>query len=61
MFSWMTLIEIMVALAVFGIGIIAVLTVITQNLSTITQVHIKSRAFALAKEGMELVFQIRDK
>jgi len=50
----------MVALAVFGIGIIAVLTVITQNLSTITQVHIKSRAFALAKEGMELVFQIRD-
>ncbi|MBQ2599966.1 prepilin-type N-terminal cleavage/methylation domain-containing protein [bacterium] len=45
-----TLIEILIAISVFAIGILAVLRVLTGNLSTLDTANIKLQATVLAKE-----------
>ena len=55
-----TLLEIIIALFVFAVGILAVVRVITTNISIIDTMKIKVQAQSLAKEGMDMVFNIRD-
>jgi prepilin-type N-terminal cleavage/methylation domain-containing protein len=56
----MTLIEIMIAIAVFGIGILAVLSLLTSNIATVDKAKIRTTMTMLTKEGMEMIYQIRD-
>ena len=56
----MTLIEIIIALFVFAVGILAVVRVITTNIGIIDTMKVKIQAQSLAKEGIDLVFNIRD-
>ena len=55
-----TLIEVMIAITVFSIGVLAVLNLIIHNLSTIDKVQTKITATFLAKEWIELAYNIRD-
>lgn len=57
---WFTLIEIMIAITVFSIGVLAVLRLITSNLVTMDKVENRTVATFLAKEWLELVYNIRD-
>lgn len=56
----MTLIEVLIALFVFAVGILAVVRVITTNITVIDTMKVRIQAQSLAKEGMDLVFSIRD-
>ena len=56
----MTLIEVLIALFVFAVGILAVVRVMTTNISVIDTMKVRMQAESLAKEGMDLVFNIRD-
>ncbi|EKD25564.1 MAG: hypothetical protein ACD_80C00016G0001 [uncultured bacterium (gcode 4)] len=58
--SAFTLIEVMIAITVFAIGVLAVLRLITQNLVTLDATQSRTMATFLAKEGMELVYNMRD-
>ncbi len=58
--SAFTLIEIMIALTVFAIGILAVLRLITQNLISMDKAETRTLATFLAKEGIALTYNIRD-
>jgi Tfp pilus assembly protein PilV len=49
-----------VALFVFGVGILSVLGMITQNISTVQFVKTQTQATFLAKEGLEVVYNVRD-
>lgn len=55
-----TLIEVIIAITVFSIGVLAVLNLIMKNLSTIDKVQTKITATILAKEWLELAYNIRD-
>jgi len=55
-----TFIEILVAITVFAIGVLAVLRLITQNLVTLDATETRTTATFLAKEGIELVYNMRD-
>lgn len=55
-----TLIEILIAISVFAIGILAVLRVLTWNLSVLDTTNIKLQATVLAKEWIELLYNVRD-
>ncbi len=55
-----TFIEILVAITVFAIGVLAVLRLITQNLITLDVTETRTTATFLAKEGIELVYNMRD-
>ena len=50
----------MIAIAVFAIGVIAVLRLITQNLVTLDLTQSRTTATFLAKEWLELVYNMRD-
>ncbi len=56
----MTLIEIIIALFVFAVGILAVVRVITTNIAVIDTMKLKIQAQSLAKEGADIIFNIRD-
>jgi len=58
--SAFTFIEILVAITVFAIGVLAVLRLITQNLVTLDATEARITATFLAKEGIELVYNMRD-
>ncbi len=55
-----TFIEIMIAIAVFSIGVLAVLRLVTQNLVSMDKTGTRTVATFLAKEWLELVYNIRD-
>lgn len=55
-----TLIEVVIALFVFAVGILAVVRVITTNISVIDTMKLKMQAQSLAKEWMDMIFNIRD-
>ncbi len=57
---WFTLIEVMIAIGVFSIWILAVLQMIIKNLSVVDSIKLRSSATILAKEGIELAYNIRD-
>lgn len=58
--SWFTLIEIMIAITVFAIGVLAVLRLLTSNLVTMDRTENRTIATFLAKEWLEMVYNIRD-
>jgi type II secretory pathway pseudopilin PulG len=58
--NWFTLIEIMIVLLVFSIGILAVLRLILHNMNTMSDLETKTIATLLAKEWLELVYNTRD-
>jgi len=58
--KWFTLIEVMIVLLVFSIGVLAVLRLILHNMETMSQLEAKSTATLLAKEWIELVYNTRD-
>jgi len=58
--SGFTLIEVIIAITVFSIGVLSVLNLIMYNLSTIDKVQTKITATILAKEWLELAYNIRD-
>ena len=55
-----TLIEMLIAISVFAIGILAVLRVLTGNISVLDRTNIKLQATVLAKEWIELLYNVRD-
>jgi len=57
---WFTLIEMLIAITVFAIGVLAVLRVLTWNLSIMDHTSMKLQSTVLAKEWLELVYNLRD-
>lgn len=55
-----TFIEVLVAITVFAIGVLAVLRLITQNLVTLDMTQARTTATFLAKEWIALVYNMRD-
>jgi prepilin-type N-terminal cleavage/methylation domain-containing protein len=58
--SAFTFIEVIIAITVFAIGVLAVLRLITQNLVTLDTTQARTTATFLAKEGIELIYNMRD-
>lgn len=56
----LTLIETLVAITVFSIGVFAVLRVLTWNLSIMDRTNMKLQSTVLAKEWLELLYNVRD-
>jgi type II secretory pathway pseudopilin PulG len=57
---WFTLIEIIIALMVFSVGVVVLLQAIIYFLGAWSDANSRAQATLLAKEGMELVFTQRD-
>jgi prepilin-type N-terminal cleavage/methylation domain-containing protein len=57
---WFTLIEILLAIFVFSVGILAVLSLLTQNLRTMHGADVHRSAAFLAQESLSLLSHIRD-
>ncbi|HPC34530.1 MAG TPA: prepilin-type N-terminal cleavage/methylation domain-containing protein [Candidatus Absconditabacterales bacterium] len=55
-----TFIEVMIAIVIFSVGILAVLSLVTHNLKSMDRNNLKLQATLLAKEGIELVYNLRD-
>lgn len=55
-----TLIEALLVIAVFSIGVLAVLKMVTYNISAVDTIRLKTTASFLAKESMTLAFNMRD-
>lgn len=55
-----TLVEMLIAILVFSIGVLAVLNLITDNLWIMSRLDIKNQSNFLWKEAIELVFNMRD-
>lgn len=55
-----TLIEILIAIFVFSVGILAVLSLVTQNLRTMHGADVHRSAAFLAQESLSLLSHIRD-
>lgn len=58
--KWFTLIEIIIVIAVFSIGIMAVFYLVTSNLERLDETKTRNVATFLAKEWIELVFNAKD-
>jgi len=58
--SAFTFIEIMIAIVIFSVWILAVLNLVTNNLKSMDQNDLKLQATLLAKEWIELVYNLRD-
>ena len=56
----LTLMEVLIAIFVFGIWILGVLKIMTQNIWLIDRAKLISTATLLSKEGMELAYNHRD-
>lgn len=55
-----TFIEVLMVIAVFSIGVLAVLKMITYNIAAADTIRLKTTASFLAKESMSLAFNMRD-
>lgn len=58
--NWFTLIEMLIAITVFAIWVLAVFRVITWNLKIMDDTEMKLQATILAREWMELLYNVRD-
>lgn len=56
----MTLLEVLIAIYVFGLGILVILSMITKNISRVHDIKLRSQAVMLAKESIEIVYNRRD-
>lgn len=55
-----TLIEILSVIIIFGVGILAVLTLLTNSVGYFDTINMQTRATLLAKEALDLTFHYRD-
>ncbi len=55
-----TVIELIIAILIFGVGIIAVLQLLLFDIDVWQEVELKTMSTMIAKEGMELVYNLRD-
>lgn len=55
-----TLIETLIVVFIFGVGILAVLRLLTYSLGYFDSIDMRVKANFLAKEGLEIVYNIRD-
>ncbi len=58
--TWFTLVEIVVALIIFGIGLLTLLRAIVYYVATWDEAKQKAEAILLAKEAMDIVYNQRD-
>jgi Tfp pilus assembly protein PilV len=58
--SGITLVEVIIAIVVFGVGILSILKILGSNIIIIQHTKFKAQATLLAKEGMEIVYNMRD-
>lgn len=56
----MTLIEVLITIVVFTVGILVILQIITSSLSLWSRSRNRTNATMLAKEALEMVYNIRD-
>ena len=54
------MIEILVVIVVFGVGILAILTMLTNSIGYFDTVNMQTRATMLAKEALDLAYSHRD-
>lgn len=52
--------EILIVIVIFGVGILAVLTLLTNSIWYFDTINMQTRATLLAKEGLDLTFHHRD-
>lgn len=55
-----TLIEVIIAIIVFGTWVLVLLSMLTQNITWIYDITYKTTAVTLAKEGLDMVYHLRD-
>lgn len=55
-----TLVEILIVIFIFGVGILAILKLLTNSIGYFDAITMKTKASLLAKEGIEIVYNIRD-
>lgn len=55
-----SLIEVVIAIYVFGIGILVILKMLVSNIGWLYDIKTKDMAVSLAKEGIDIVFHQRD-
>ena len=55
-----TMVEILVVIVVFGVGILAILTMLTNSIGYFDTVNMQTRATMLAKEALDLAYSHRD-
>ena len=55
-----TLVEVVIAIIIFGIGLLAILLVVNKNIVLSKKVLLKTKATFLAKESLENIYNIRD-
>lgn len=56
----MTLLEVLVALMVFGTGVLVIMLMMSRNIAWMQDIKLKTTATTLAKEWLELVYYMRD-
>lgn len=54
-----TLVEVIIVIFVFWVGILSIVLLLTRNLSLTRDIHIRNTATLLAREGIELTYNIR--
>jgi hypothetical protein len=59
-FRWITILEVTIAIILFGTWILVILSMITRNVSWVNEIKQRDTAVSLAKEGMELMYNVRD-
>ena len=59
-FSWVTLFEVLTAIMIFGTWILVLLSMIWSNVTRIRTIRLKDDATMLAKEWMEIMYNLRD-
>ena len=55
-----TLIEILIVIVIFWVGILAILSIMANSVKNFDTINMQTRATLLAKEGMDLAFHHRD-
>lgn len=58
--SGITLVEVIIAIVVFGVGILSILKILGNNILIIQHTKLKTQATMLAKEGIEIMYNLRD-
>lgn len=57
---WITLIEVIIAIYIFWVGILIILRILISNISRLADINSRDKAVSFAKEGMDIVFHLRD-
>lgn len=59
-FKGMTTFEVIIAIIVFGTGILVILSMLTKNISWLSELKQRDTATMLAKEALEITYNLRD-